>query len=105
MWFLMRKVPRIFPRVDKKHNSHLPFPRGICGVVVRRLTSESPVTREMSFPERTSLFFPPEHAAFKVERNFQEMRPPNTQNAVKIVPRILPIICDECNLRADCFLA
>jgi hypothetical protein len=68
-------------------------------------TSESLVAREVSFPERTSLFFPQEPVAFKVECNFQEMRAPYAQDAVKIVPLILPIICDERNLRADLLLA
>ena len=49
--------------------------------------------------------FPPEPASFKIKRNLPELRPPKSQNAVKIVPVILPVICDKGNLRADCFFA
>ena len=49
--------------------------------------------------------FPPEPASFKIKRNLPELRPPKPQNAVKIVPVILPVICDKGNLRADFLLA
>jgi len=45
--------------------------------------------------------FPPESALFKVKCDFPELRPPNAQNAVKIVPVIFPVICDKRNLRTD----
>src|ERR1700730_10345431 len=49
--------------------------------------------------------FPREPAVFKVKCNLPELRPPDAQNAVKIVAFIFPVICDKGNLRADCFLA
>ena len=42
---------------------------------------------------------------FKVKCNFPELRPPNAQNAVKIVTFIFPVIHDKRNLRADFLFA
>ena len=42
---------------------------------------------------------------FKVESNFPELRPSNTQDAVKIVSVILPVVDHKRDLRTDCFAA
>jgi len=42
---------------------------------------------------------------FKVKGNFLELRTSDTQNSVKIVPVIFPVIGDKRNLRTNFFLA
>ena len=69
----------------------------------RTIDSELPDTGHPNQP--AVLPFPPEPASFKIKRNLPELRPPKPQNAVKIVPVILPVICDKGNLRADFLLA
>ena len=52
-----------------------------------------------------SLPFPAESAVFKVKSNFPKLRPPDTQNAIKIVPAVFPVIGDKRNLRTNFLLA
>jgi len=67
----------------------------------------SPVTRELnvSWDHPVRLPFPAELAVLEVKCNLPELKPPNAQNAVKIVSFIFPVIYDKPNLRADVLFA
>ncbi len=69
----------------------------------RTIHSELPGTGHPNQPE--VLPFPPEPASFEIKRNLPELRPPKSQNAVKIVSVIFPVICDKHDLLADCLFA
>jgi hypothetical protein len=58
-------------------------------------------TNRLSESACLALPFPAKPAVFKVKCNFPDLRPPDTQNAIKIVSAILPVIHHKRNLRAD----
>ena len=44
--------------------------------------------------------FPGESAIFKVKRHLPELKSPDSENAVKIVSLIFPVVHQECGLRS-----